>query len=102
MLVTVGIVTTFAGGGGGRYRGSSDGTGTVAEFFYPAGMTVDTLGHFYVADYYNNVIRGLFELTVPLDRLPTYLPPIPVYLQQPIRHSVQLQNLLQHPAPFPH
>jgi sugar lactone lactonase YvrE len=49
------MVTTLAGLS--RHPDSSDGAGNAARFFYPAGLTVDSLGNVYVADWFNNVIR---------------------------------------------
>jgi len=49
-----GTVSTFAGTG---LFGDVDGNGSVAQFYYPAGMAVDTNDNVYVADYGNNKIR---------------------------------------------
>jgi len=38
--------------------GSVDGTGTAAEFYYPAGVAADGAGNVYVADSGNNTIRS--------------------------------------------
>lgn len=51
-----GIVSTFAGSG---VAGFSDGTGTTAKFYYPAGMTIDANDNLYVADYSNHRIRKI-------------------------------------------
>jgi len=51
-----GVVTTFAGSGN---QGSAEGTGTEASFYQPKGVTVDSLGNLYVADYGNNKIRKI-------------------------------------------
>lgn len=53
----VGSVTTLAGQPG--TFGSADGTGRVARFESPHGLTVDTAGQVYVADTYNRVIRRI-------------------------------------------
>jgi sugar lactone lactonase YvrE len=51
-----GLVTTFAGSG---TRGSSDGTGASASFYFPMGLAVDSSGNVYVADEANNLIRKI-------------------------------------------
>nr|WP_294934188.1 T9SS type A sorting domain-containing protein [uncultured Flavobacterium sp.] len=53
---TNGMVSTFAGSG---TAGFLDGTGTVARFYYPAGMAVDANDNLYVADYSNHRIRKI-------------------------------------------
>jgi hypothetical protein len=50
------VVSTVAGLAG--VSGSADGTGTAAEFYYPAGVTVSGAGYVYVADSGNNTIRS--------------------------------------------
>jgi len=50
-----GVVTTLAGLAG--IRGSSNGTGSAARFYQPAGVAVDGSGNVYVADQYNHTIR---------------------------------------------
>ena len=52
-----GKVSTLAGGVG-KYA-YADGTGTVARFEGPTGVTVDTAGNVYVADNGNNMIRKI-------------------------------------------
>jgi sugar lactone lactonase YvrE len=49
------VVSTLAGLAG--TFGSAEGTGSVARFYYPRGLTMDTNGNLYVADYYNYTIR---------------------------------------------
>jgi len=49
------VVTTTAGMA--LNFGSADGTNSVARFYGPSGITVDTLGNLYVADSGNNTIR---------------------------------------------
>jgi hypothetical protein len=48
------VVTTIAGSVG--VTGSDDGVGSTALFNYPYGITVDSLGNLYVADYQNSRI----------------------------------------------
>ena len=50
-----GVVTTLAGLAGSR--GSADGTGSAARFYWPQGVAVDGAGNVYVADSGNNTIR---------------------------------------------
>src|SRR5438309_510909 len=56
-ITPAGVVSTLAGTAGGR--GSDDGTGSVARFNFPAGVTVDSSGNVYVADSSNNTIRKI-------------------------------------------
>ena len=55
MVTPLGTVTTLAGLAGSP--GSADGTGSVARFDTPYGLTVDKLGSVYVADTFNHTIR---------------------------------------------
>ena len=51
-------MSTLAGGGGiGTSIGSTNGIGTYAKFNYPNGISLDSNGNIYVADYSNNLIR---------------------------------------------
>jgi hypothetical protein len=56
-VTTAGVVTTFAGSAGNA--GSADGTGSVARFNYPTGITLDNAGTVYVADTTNNLLRKI-------------------------------------------
>jgi sugar lactone lactonase YvrE len=56
-VTSAGVVTTFAGGAG--MVGTADGTGTVARFYAPTGVAVDSADNVYVADTYNNTIRKI-------------------------------------------
>jgi hypothetical protein len=51
------VVTTLAGKAG--TSGSTDGMGSVARFYNPAGLAVDSAGNLYVGDEFNNTIRKL-------------------------------------------
>ena len=55
MVTPSGVVSTLVGLAGSR--GSSDGTGNAARFYYPFGVAVDSSGNLYVADTHNNTIR---------------------------------------------
>ncbi len=52
-----GAVTTFAGSAG--ERGSSDGVGAAARFWFPSGIAVGPDGSIYVADSANNTLRKI-------------------------------------------
>ena len=54
-VTSAGVVTTLAGLAGSS--GSTDATGSAARFNNPAGVSVDTAGNVYVADYGNHTIR---------------------------------------------
>jgi len=54
-------VTTVAGSG---VKGSADGIGSHAMFFYPAGLVVDDEGSIYVTDNGNHKIRKITKLGV--------------------------------------
>jgi len=56
-ITPLGVVSVFAGSGS---AGSTDGTGTGASFYYPAGIAIEPgTGNFYVTDYGNNRIREI-------------------------------------------
>ena len=52
-----GSVTTVAGVAG--QSGSSDGVGSMARFYFPWGISVDSAGNIYVADFVNDTIRKI-------------------------------------------
>ena len=52
-ITPTGVVTTIAGGS----AGSSDGTGSAAQFIGPYGLAVDATGTIYIADTTNGTIR---------------------------------------------
>ena len=55
-VTTAGVVSTVAGSTTGDYV---DGVGAVAKFNYPNGISVDSTGNAWVADYNNNIIRRI-------------------------------------------
>ena len=57
MITPAGVVSTLAGMAG--TAGTSDGTGTAAQFIIPTGIAVDNSGSVYVADAVNNTIRKI-------------------------------------------
>jgi len=63
-VTQAGVVSTLAGF---TYSyGSGDGTGSAAQFEYPVGITVDSLGNIYVADPENyNIRKGIPATLVP-------------------------------------
>ncbi|HEX7413426.1 MAG TPA: gliding motility-associated C-terminal domain-containing protein [Bacteroidia bacterium] len=55
-VTTAGIITTIAGTGAGMYSGDG-GQATAAGLYGPNGVTFDTKGNLYIADFYENRIR---------------------------------------------
>jgi len=56
-ITAAGVVTTFAGAAG--MRGSADGTGAAARFYFPSGVALDNAGNVYVGDQGNSTIRKI-------------------------------------------
>jgi sugar lactone lactonase YvrE len=56
-ITPAGVTTTIAGYSG--VRGTNDGTGSGARFYYPNGVAVDSATNLYVADSSNQTIRKL-------------------------------------------
>jgi streptogramin lyase len=56
-IASTGTVTTLAGTAGAY--GSSNGTGSAARFFGPAGVAVDAAGNVFVAEFRNHTIRKI-------------------------------------------
>jgi hypothetical protein len=54
-VTSAGVVTTLAGSAGSS--GNTDGTGSTARFYQPAGVAVDTAGNVFVTDNGNHTIR---------------------------------------------
>ena len=60
-----GIITTIAGSGGDYYGGTGGdgGVATAGQFYFPYGVSVDSIGNLWVADTSNHRVR---KITVPL------------------------------------
>jgi M6 family metalloprotease-like protein len=56
-VTAAGVVTTLAGLAGSS--GSANGTGSNARFYNPTGITVDSAGNLYVAEFGNHTIRKI-------------------------------------------
>jgi len=57
MIGTNDLVSTIAGSAG--TIGNANGTNSAAQFYYPAGIALDSQGNVYVADSYNSTIRRI-------------------------------------------
>ena len=68
-----GVITTIAGNGTAAYGGDG-GAATAAELAYPHGVAVDAVGNVYIADYNNNRIRKVTNVTtVTADSFAVYV-----------------------------
>ncbi|AYL95827.1 MBG domain-containing protein [Mucilaginibacter celer] len=56
-VTPTGVVTTFAGDA--NVQGATNGTGALASFKYPIGITADASDNLYVADLQNQIIRKI-------------------------------------------
>ncbi|WP_304842093.1 NHL repeat-containing protein [Hydrogenophaga sp.] len=56
-----GVVSTLAGSGA---KGATDGVGSLASFYSPRGLAVDSDGDVYVADTQNNLVRRITPMGV--------------------------------------
>jgi len=64
-ITSAGVVTTV--GGLANVAGSTDGTGSAALFYSPAGIAIDSSGNLFVADTINNKIRKGVPTTTDSD-----------------------------------
>jgi uncharacterized protein (TIGR03437 family) len=62
MINPAGIISTFAGNGTFGYAGD-DGPAAEATLYYPVGVTVDSAGNVYIADYGNWTVRKVSAAT---------------------------------------
>jgi len=61
VTVATGNISTVAGTGTGGYVAAQDGgPATSAELNNPIGVTIDSSGNLYIADYHNNRIRVVY------------------------------------------
>jgi NHL repeat len=65
---TDGIIITLAGNGNADYFGDG-GVATNASLYYPTSVAVDKADNIYIADYYNNRIRKVWNNSSPLSSL---------------------------------
>ena len=81
-----GKVTTYAGkdSAGITFNGYVNGPDSVAEFFTPLSLTIDTAGNLYVTDYGNNAIREIVASTHMVTTLAGQGPDYADYLNGPI------------------
>ena len=56
VIYTVGIVSLVAGS---TTSGYLDGVGSAAKFYKPSGLSVDSMGNIWVADFGNHMIRKI-------------------------------------------
>jgi hypothetical protein len=56
VVIATGVVTTLAGSGA---KGSANGIGTAATFWFPTGLTLDGKGNLYVIEKFNNEVRKI-------------------------------------------
>lgn len=65
LITPAGVVSTIAGTA--LTRGSANGTGTAATFFWPMGVTVNSAGtQLFVSDYGSNTIRAISTVSAPM------------------------------------
>lgn len=64
IALSTGIVTTVAGSAGNS--GSTDGVGSAARFFAPAGIASDQSGNIYVVDTDNDTLRSTIPTAAPV------------------------------------
>ena len=94
-ITTAGVVTTVAGTAGtlvGSTQtgyGSADGTDTNARFNSPSGVTVDSSGNIFVADYGNHTIRSSIQTaaTITFGAIPATVPGLGPFNVNPTSNS---------------
>lgn len=67
VVIATRAVTTIAGLAGSK--GSADGTGSDARFYYPSDLTADQAGNLFVADTFNHTIRKIVIATAAVTTL---------------------------------